>query len=225
MRGVARFGVVLLAAMIAVFGAPIAGFAAEDAGLINHLAGDVSYVSGGAPAKAKAYMKIREGDRFSVPAGAQLRVVYFKGGRQESFSGPASLTAGSEKSSLQSGSQPQVTMLPAGVPQRIAQTPELIQIAKLGRSGGVAVRGSGYPPKLTPQQQAEVRQARQTYDQLRKTAAPDDITPELYLYSVLQDHLLYRDMKAVVSEMQKRQPSNPDVAVMVEYVKVKTEAK
>jgi hypothetical protein len=32
-------------------------------------------------------------------------------------------------------------------------------------------------------------------------------------------------MKQVVSEMQKRQPSNPDVAVMAEYVKVKTETK
>src|SRR5439155_22433170 len=122
-----------------------------------------------------------------------------------------------------SGAQPQVTTLPSGVPQKISQTPELIQIAKLGRSGGVAVRGTQPAPRLTPQQQAEVRQARQTYEQLRQTSAADDITPELYLYSVLQDHLLYNDMKQVVAEMQKRQPANADVAVMAEYVKVKTE--
>jgi hypothetical protein len=152
-------------------------------------------------------------------------VVYFKGGRQESFSGPASLTAGTEQSTVRSGSQPQVTMLPAGVPQKIAGTSDLIQIAKLGRSGGVAVRGGASEQRLTSQQQTEVRQARQTYDQMRKTAAADDIVPELYLYSVLQDHLLYNDMKQVVSEMQKRQPANPDVAAMVEYVKVRAEAK
>jgi hypothetical protein len=209
-----------LAALLAVFSA----HAAEDAGLVNQLAGDVSYTSGGATAKAKPYMKVREGDRFNLPAGAQLRIVYFKGGRQESFSGPASLTAGADKSSVQSGSQPQVTTLPAGVPQKIAQTPELIQIAKLGRSGGVAVRGAGREQRLTPQQQAEVRQARQTYEQMRKTAAADDIVPELYLYSVLQDHLLYSDMKQVVADMQKRRPADPDVATMVEYVKVRTEA-
>jgi hypothetical protein len=200
-------------------------FAQADVGLINHLAGDVSYTSGANKAQAKAYMKIREGDRFTLPSGAQLRVVYFKGGRQESFSGPASFTAGADQSAVQSGSQPQVTTLPSGVSQKISQTPELIQIAKLGRSGGVAVRGIGNGQRLTPQQQAEVRQARQTYDQLRKSAATDDITPELYLYSVLQDHLLYDDMKQVVAEMQKRQPANADVAVMAEYVKVKTEAK
>ncbi len=198
-------------------------FAADDVGLINQMNGDVSYASAGATAKAKPYMKIREGDRISVPAGAQVRVVYFQGGRQEAYNGPAAFTAGKQESSVQSGSQPQVSKLPAGVPQKIAQTPELVAIAKLGRSGGVAVRGVGAEKRLTPQQQAEVRQARQTYDQLHQSAAADDITAELYLYSVLQDHLLYNDMKPVVAEMQKRQPGNPDVAAMAEYVKVKTE--
>ena len=209
-------------ALAAIFAAANA-FAQADVGLINQLAGDVSYTSAGAKAQAKAYMKVREGDRFTLPAGAQLRIVYFKGGRQELFNGPASFTAGAEQSAVQSGAQPQVSNLPSGVTQKIAQTPELIQIAKLGRSGGVAVRGVGGAQRLTPQQQAEVRQARQTYDQLRKTASTDDITPELYLYSVLQDHLLYDDMKQVVAEMQKRKPADPDVAVMAEYVKVKTE--
>ena len=209
---------------VAMFAA--ASALANDVGLINHLAGDVSYTSGSSTDKAKPFMKLREGDRISVAPGAQLRVVYFQGGRQESYSGPATLTAGTQQSTQQSGAQPQVSTLPAGVPQKISQTPELIQIAKLGRSGGVTLRNvpGAVPERLTPQQQAEVRQARQTYDQLRQTAAADDITPELYLYSVLQDHLLYNDMKVVVSEMQRRQPANPDVAVMVEYVKVKTQS-
>ena len=213
----------------AIFGAVLAfagsALAAGDVGLINQLQGEASYTSGSGTAKVQAFMKVREGDRFTVPAGAQVRIVYFQGGRQEAYAGPASFTAGAQQSTVQSGSNPQVSVLPAGVPQKISQTPELIQIAKLGRSGGVAVRGVNSAQRLTPQQQAEVRQARQTYDQLRKSAAADDITPELYLYSVLQDHLLYDDMKQVVGEMQKRKPSDPDVAVMAEYVKVKTEAK
>ena len=210
-----------LAAILAAAGA----FAADDVGLVNQLSGDVSYTSGSSSSKAKAFMKVREGDRFSVPAGAQLRIVYFQGGRQEAYSGPASLTAGTQASQQQSGAQPQITALPAGVPQKIAQTPELVQIARLGRSGGVAVRGAQQEQRLTPQAQAEVRQARQTYEQLRKTSAANDIVPEQYLYAVLQDHLLYEDMKSVVAEMQKRQPSNPDLAVMADYVKAKTETK
>jgi hypothetical protein len=199
--------------------------ASEDVGLVNQVNGEVTYASGGNPAKAKAYMKVRQGDRFVVPATASVRVVYFQGGRQETYSGPATFIAGTQASQQTTGAAAQVTTLPAGVPQKIAQTPELIQIAKLGRSGGVAVRGASQEQRLTAQAQAEVRQARQTYDQLRKSSAANDIVPEQYLYAVLQDHLLYEEMKGVVAEMQKRQPSNPDVAVMAEYVKAKTESK
>jgi hypothetical protein len=70
---------------------------------------------------------------------------------------------------------------------------------------------------LTPQQQAEVRQARETYQQLRAQAAADDITPELYLYSVLQDHLLYTDMKPVVEKAVKA--AEPVVEKAVEAAK------
>lgn len=198
-------------------------FAQGDVGLVNQLSGDVSYVSGANNAKAQAFMKVREGDRFTVAAGATIRVVYFKGGRQELYTGPAAFTAGGQQSTVQSGAQPQVTTLPSGVPQKISQTPELIQIARLGRSGGVAVRGTGGERRLTAQQQAEIRQARETYQQMRASAAQDDIQPEFYLYAVLQDHLLYNDMKPVVEEMAKRQPGNPDVAELVAYVKAKTE--
>jgi hypothetical protein len=220
MKKVLRFLIVSGAAV--AFGA----FAADDVGLVNQLSGDVSYVSGGHTAKAKAFMKIREGDRFTLPSGSQVRVVYFHNGRQEAYKGAGSFTVGSQQSTVQSGAKPEVSSLPSGVPQKLAQTPDLVQIARLGRSGGVAVRGAGREaPRLTPEQQQEVRQARQTYEQLRKTAAADDINPEYYLYSVLQDYLMYDDMKQVVAEMQKRRPSDPDVAVLTEYVKTRTEGK
>lgn len=200
-----------------------AAYAVGDVGLINQLNGEASYTTGAQTAKVQGFMKVREGDRFNVPSGAQIRIVYFQGGRQETYGGPASFTAGTQQSSVQSGAQPQVVVLPSGVPQKISQTPELVQIAKLARAGGVTVRGAPREQRLTPQQQAEVRSARDTYQQLRTSAAADDITPELYLYSVLQDHLLYAEMKPVVAEMAKRQPGNADVAELVAYVKVKTE--
>ena len=109
------------------------------------------------------------------------------------------------------------------MPQRIAQVPELIQIAKLGRSGGVAVRGSGRPPRLTAEQQTEVKNAREIYGKLRSQSTPDDITPELYLYSVLQDFLLYDDMKPVVDEMAKRQPANAEVKELAAWVRSRTQ--
>lgn len=209
-----------------LFGAAISAAQAQtaDVGLVNMLNGDVSYVSdGAAAAKAKPFMKVRQGDRFTLPAGAQVRVVYFQGGRQETWKGPASFRAGAQAGEQGSGANPEVSTLPSGVPQKIAQVPELMQIAKLGRSGGVAVRGAGKPPRLTAEQQAEVKTARDTYGKLRKQSPADDITPELYLYSVLQDYLLYDDMKPIVEEMAKRQPANAEVQELVAWVKSRTQ--
>lgn len=213
----------LIAAAAALFAGP-AGAQGADVGLVNMLSGDVSYQSPGASSsKAQAFMKVRQGDKFNVSNGAQVRVVYFQGGRQETWSGPASFTAGMQSSQAQSGQPSQVATLPSTVPQKIAQVPDLIQIARLGRSGGVAVRGAGKAPRLTAEQQSEVAQAKDTYKKMRAGTSVDDITPELYLYSVLQDYLLYIDMKPVVEEMSKRQPGNPEVQELAAWVKSKTQ--
>jgi len=192
----------------------------REVGLVNQLSGDVAYAGqGGAQSKAQAFMKVRQGDRFTLPAGAQLRLVYFNGSRQETWNGPASFNAGAQQSDAISGQVAQAAQLPSGVAQKIAQVPDLVQIAKLGRSGGIAVRGGGKPGPLSSEQQAEVSQAKANYAQMRQNASAEDITPELYFYSVLQDNLLYDEMKTVTDEMLKRQPNNAEAQELAAYVK------
>ena len=206
-----------------ILAAAFTGFAhaqSADVALVNQLSGEVLFQSEGAAASpARAFMKVRLGDRFSVPAGGQIRVIYLQGGRQETWNGPASFRTGSEQSEPTSGQPAAVTTLPASVPQRIAQVPELMRVAKLGRSGGVAVRGIGLPPRLNDAQKAQVTAARDTYASMRAQLPAEDITPELYLYSVLQEFSLYEDLKPVVEEMSKRQPSSPEVQDLVTLVK------
>lgn len=197
--------------------------AAPDVGVVNHLAGLVTVTNGINTAKAQAYMNIREGDIFEVPAGVVVKVAYFQGGRQETFAGPTSFAIGALQSIVRTGSSPQVSMLPMGVSQKISQTPDLVQIARL--SNAATMHPSAREQRLTPQQQAEVRQARHLYGKLRADTPADDITPELYLYSVLQDHLLYGEMRALVSDMARRQPGNRDIGVLADYVRLRTEPK
>jgi hypothetical protein len=189
-------------------------------GLVNQLSGDVAYAGqGGAQSKAQAFMKVRQGDHFTLATGAQLRVVYFNGSRQETWKGPASFKAGTQQSEAVSGQAAEAAQLPSGVAQKIAEVPNLVQIAKLGRSGGIAVRGGGKPGRLSSEQQAEISQAKATYTRMRQKAPAEDITPEFYFYSVLQDHLLYDEMKPVTDEMLKRQPNNPEAQELAVYVK------
>ena len=209
---------VLAAALLAA--ALGASAQSSDVALINQLSGNVSYAGqGGAESKAQPFMKVRQGDRFTLPSGAELRLVYFNGSRQETWKGPASFKTGTQQSEALSGQVVETGQLPSGVAQKIAQVPNLVQIAKLGRSGGIAVRGGGKPGRLSSEQQSEVNQAKANYAQMRQKAPAEDITPELYYYSVLQDHLLYDEMNAVTDEMLKRQPGNADAQELAAYVK------
>ncbi len=205
-----------LTACLFVFAPSAFAQSAADAGMINQLSGEVSYQSGGvAAARASAYMKLRDGDVVRVASGASVRVVYFANGRQEAWKGPASFTVGANESRAAQAApgntaQPDISQLPGGVPAKLAQTPEMMAIAKLGRAGSVTVRGVAQRP-LNAAQTAEVQEARRIYERLKGATAADDIMPEIYLYTVVQQYSMYDEMKQLVKTMQVKQPNNESV--------------
>jgi hypothetical protein len=191
-----------------------------DVGLVNMVSPDVTYTpASGIPGKVQAFMKLRDGDRVSIPSGGQVRVVFFEGSREERWVGPASFRAGKAAAEAIAGKAAQVTMLPVGASQRIAQLPQLMQIAKLG---GVQVRGMTRAQKASVDQQSSLAEARTAYEAMRKDLPADDITPELYLYAALNEYLLYDDMKAVVDEMLRKQPDSEQVKTLASWVRSKT---
>jgi hypothetical protein len=191
---------------------------APEAGLVNQVAGEVTYASsGGQPRRAQAFMKVRQGDRFSVPAGALARLVYFEGGRQETWKGPAAFTVGTGASKAATGA-PEVAMLPGVVPVKMAKLPEMVQAARLG---GITVRGAPPRPQPTAEEQAELVAARDTYRTLRGSASDDDVTPELFLLTVLQEHGRYAEMPALLDAMAKRQPLSPEMQEFAAWVKTR----
>ncbi|HZQ74580.1 MAG TPA: hypothetical protein VFB08_16810 [Burkholderiales bacterium] len=191
-----------------------AAFAQADIGLVNLVSGNVTLTpQAGGAAPVKAFIKVREGDRIDVPAGAQVRVVYFEGARQERWQGPASFRASRLQSSAISGKPAEIAALPASVPLRIARVPELMQNAKLG---GIQVRSA---QAVKPVQEHAVEEARSTYQRLRKELPADDITPELFLYSALNEYQLYEDMAPVVDEMLRKQPESDEVKSLASWLK------
>jgi hypothetical protein len=191
-----------------------------DIGLVNLLSGDVDFAAPGAtPAKAQAFMRVRDGDRFNVPAGSVVRVVYFETARQERWAGPASFRAGRQQGAATSGAPAEVVSLPSGVPKRIARVPDLLQNAKLG---GVQVRSAPISPKpLTADEEKQVAEARTLYQQMRAQASTDDIAPELFLYSALSEYSLHADMQTVVDEMARRQPASENVKALATWLKTR----
>ena len=201
---------------IALGAASSGALAQADIGLVNLVSGDVTLTSSSAqPIKVTAFMKVREGDRFDVRAGAQVRVIYFEGARQERWQGPAAFRAARLQSTPITGAPIEVAALPASVPLRIARVPDLMQNARLG---GIQVRSA---QALRRVEDNALTEARATYDRLRKDLPGDDITPELFLYSTLNEYQLYEDMAPVVEEMQRKQPDSDEVKLLASWLKTR----
>jgi hypothetical protein len=200
-----------------------------DVGLVTQLSGVVTYRNKGyqeTTAKAQSFMKIRRGDRFKLPAGAIIQVVYFLGGRQETWKGPVAFTIGDSESRPEPAkgprAQPKVVILPAGTTQGVRRIPALLRRAGVWRPGAGQIRGeveaSPTAFAITAEEKAEIAAAKEIYRSLRKQTDPHDITPELYLLGVLTDYEQYGEMEEVLNEALKRQPDNETLKKLKKWV-------
>ena len=204
-----------------------------DVGLVTELSGNITYWNEDyqkTPARAQAFMKIRKGDRFNLPPGAQVQLVYFLGGRQETWKGPVAILVGDSESQPEGEDRPEtwpkVKVLPAGTTQGVRRIPAILRRAGLSRPGAAQVRGNveatAAPLELTAEEQAEITAARETYHNLRKQAGARDITPELYLLGILADYEQYAEMEEVIQEALKKQPGNETLKGLREWAQIQS---
>jgi len=196
--------------VVAIVAALVGGVAsaqdAGDVGLVNSLQGDVSYQGKEGPArKAQPYMRLRHGDKVTLAAGGAIKISYTTANRQESWTGPSSFVATSSGGELLKGSKPEIVQLPSAVPQKLARVSELMNTSRVG---GLVVRSV---KAQSASSKEEVAEAVAAYESMRAKAAPSDVTPELFLYSVFQENGMVDDLKIVAKEMMSRQPDNPEI--------------
>jgi hypothetical protein len=87
-----------------------------------------------------------------------------------------------------------------------------MQNAKLG---GIQVRGA---QSARPVQPEALDEARSAYQKLRAQLPADDIMPELFLFSALNDYQLYEDMVPLVNEMLRKQPESEEVKSLASWL-------
>lgn len=196
-----------------------------DVGLVTKLSGHVTYMNNRyqkSPAKAQAFMKIRAADRFELPPEALVQVIYFLGGRQETWKGPTTFIVGDSRSNPQTRAQPRVRILPAGTIQGVRRIPVLLRRSGVSRPGTTLIRGGADKPPtaiaLTREEKTEIAAAKETYRSLRSQTDPGDITPELYLLGILTDYEQYSEMEGVIEEALRRQPNNDVLKGLGEWV-------
>ena len=192
-----------------------------DVGLITKLTGEATYWNKGdnqAPAKVQAFMKVRQGDHLKLPAAASLTLLYFASGRQETWKGPVTFMAGDQESKVVGGKQPapqpEVKILPAKASKQLAGAPLPLSPASMSKSGVIQTMGpkcepaAKTAPPLSSEAQRKIKEAEKVYLDLKKSAAADDVTPDLYFFSVLAEYKQFPEMAKMVDAMLQKRPGD-----------------
>jgi hypothetical protein len=215
-------GILCLAVFASLLAAPVAAqTSVPDVGLITKLAGEATYWNKSdnqEPAKVRAFMKVRQGDHLKLPVAASLTLLYFASGRQETWRGPVIFLAGEGESKAmggqQPGPQPEVKILPTKASKQMAGTPLPLAPASIGKSGVIQTMGpkcepaAKAPAPLSGAAQRKIKEAEKLYLDLKKSAAADDVTPELYFFSVLAEYRQFPEMAKMVDAMLAKRPGD-----------------
>jgi hypothetical protein len=193
-----RWGVLLAAFLSGV------SMAAEVA-LVTSATGRIDLREGTAAAtELKPFVKLRAGDRLELASSTQLQLVYFAGGRQETWRGPAALHIGAEASSALHGeSPPELKTLPRILVRQLTKTPSADGTVRAGM-----VRMRSMPSGGT------VESVERHYADLRRAADPADRTPELYLLASYLELRELDKLDALLRRIGEQSPDDPEIRIL-----------
>ena len=191
-----------VAALLTAFAVP--GQAAQDVALITALDGGVARVAEQGPQALQNFVKLKEGDVLSLDKTARLQIVYFDGGRQETWGGAGKIEVARMESKPTGLAAPQIKQLPTIMVKQIARTPAL---DTHGRGGVTRLRAIPTPEKI-----ASVEKA---YDKMRSEAAADDLTPEFYRLSSYFDMREIDRVERILADLRQSRPADAQVILLV----------
>ena len=178
-------------------------FATEGAqdSFITNLNGSAYYATeNNDRAELLSFIKIPENAEVYLEENSNLQIVYLSSGIQETWSGPITFTTGDKASLYEQSSPPDNTKtLPPFMLNVLLQSPEVISSIKT-RQGMIRVRSL-----LTAR---KVKEAEENYLQMLEQVDENDITPEIYLITTLDNLRVYNRMTKPLEEMIRKQPNN-----------------
>lgn len=198
----------VLFAFLPAFGTALAQAAAADVALVTALEGNVSRLANGGPQPVQNFVKLKEGDVLALDKGARLQIVYFDGGRQETWAGAGKLAVARGESKATGLAAPEVRQLPAIMVKQIARTPAL---DTHGRGGVTRLRSIATPEKIAG--------VEKTYAKLKSEAAPDDLNPEFYRLSGFFEMRDLERVETILADLQKQRGGDPQAKLLVSLYK------
>lgn len=183
---------------------------AAEVGLVTAVAGKVKLEEEKtAPSELKPFVKLRPGDRLTLEGAARLQLVYFDGGRQETWQGAGQLEVGARASTaVMGGLQPEVKVLPPILVKQLSKTPSGDGNVKAGM-----IRMRSMPSGGT------LEAVERNYAELRKQAEAEDRNPELYLLAGYFELREYDKLDALLRDMGAKAPDDQEVRALATLYK------
>jgi len=202
--------------IVALLLAP-ATWAASEVVLVSGVKGEVTFEAIGiGKTPLQPFLRLKAGDRLSIPTDGQVSLVYFDKGRQEIWPGATVLVIGEQESQKISGqAEAQFKQLPPQVTkqmQRSTPAPDgkvgavLLRENADGKVGAVRLRSIGPIDAMT--------KLENTYKELRASAASTDIEPELYLLAGLFEQREYTRLESEMERISKSFPEDNSLKVL-----------
>ncbi|HRC60241.1 MAG: hypothetical protein KA271_06400 [Propionivibrio sp.] len=181
------------------------GASAAEVALVTAASGNVKLQEEKAAAsELKPFIKVREGDRLLMEGASRLQVVYFEGGRQETWSGRGALEVGSVSSKAIKGTmQPEIKTLPAILVKQLAKTPAQDGNVKTGM-----IRMRSMPPY------DRLETVEKNYDEMRKQAVAGDLNPELYLLASYFELREFDKLEALLRQLNEKASETQELAAL-----------
>ena len=178
---------------------------AAEVGLVTSLAGTVTRQDVKAPGNVlKPFVKVWDGDRLTLGDAARVQIVYFDGGRQETWAGTGAITIGESESVVKKGKLvPEIKVLPALLVKQLAKTPG----ADGNLRAGMVRSRSIPPPKGT-------ELAEQNYAELRANVPAEDRSPELYLLSSYLELREFDKLDALMQQLKTSAPADAEIEAL-----------
>jgi hypothetical protein len=178
---------------------------AVEVGLVTALSGGVTLQEEkSAASELKPFVKLREGDRLTLQEKSRVQLVFFDGGRQETWQGAGAIEVGSISSKVvKGGVQAEVRTLPAILVKQLSKTPALDGSVKAGVIRMRSISSGG-----------TLEAVEKDYADLRQNAEAGDRSPELYLLASYLELREFDKLEGVLKALREKNPGDSQIAAL-----------